>query len=400
MAKPGAVACDEPAAPSRRWTLDGDAAVEARIAADQRLIARAVTAAVPAEHLVALVLMGGYGRGEGGFVLTADGPAPFNDYDYFVVVQGTTPTIRAGLQRTLADLAHDLEPRVGVEVDFALLRAERLPRAELSLMHAEMRWGHRVVAGDERVLDATPDMPFRRLPPGELTRLLLNRGALLLLNRRRLNTPANGGGKLDAVAREVFFKYLFKAVLACGDARLGAAGRYHPSYPTKLERLEDLAARDGEDGGDGDLLALYRLAYRHKFRPAFDELSDAVPAQWQARVLEVWLETLRAFEAHRLGRAVTDWRRYCGAGTPKGQRSTLVRSVGVTLRDFGVLEPLRRPRRTLRYPRERLIGALPLLLTSPGNPLEHCVAEALGLPAETTWQQAAERFLALWGRYA
>lgn len=412
MAKAEPIATGESvAAPPARWTLDGDAAAEARIAADQQLIGDAVSAEVPAEHFVALVLMGGYGRGEGGFVVDDHGPAPYNDYDYFVVVRAADGNARDQLNGRLAMLAKTLEQQVGVEVDFALLRLEQLRRAEFSLMNAEMRWGHRVVAGPSDVLAVMPQMPFQRLPPGEMTRLMLNRGALLLMNQQRLlngRTVGVGGG-FGAADREVFFKYLFKAILACGDTRLAAAGCYHPSYPEKLRRLE--AARPSEAPGDDPLspdpmplhqefMELYRLAYQHKFRPDYGQFADASPADWQARVLRIWTATLRAFEIRRLGRDFANWHDYCRAAVPKGQGGDLVRNIGVTVRDFGPLEPFRRPRRALRYPRERLISVLPLLLTESGTLLDPCTASALALPAKVHWKPAVERFLALWGKYA
>jgi hypothetical protein len=413
--KPDPIATSAPvAAPAERYTLDGDAAVEARIAADQARIARGVTGLVPAEHFVALVLMGGYGRGEGGYVMTAQGPAPFNDYDYFVVVRGLRRGARAALARQLGELAETLAVEVGVEVDFALLRREGLAAAEYSLMNAEMRWGHRVVAGDADVLARMPEMPLRALPHGELTRLMLNRGTLLLMNQRRLaelqsiRAGLGAAGGLDAADREQFFKYLFKAALACGDARLAADGHYHPSYPEKLARLEaprpalyaDEAGRPDPMPRHAEFLPLYRLAYRHKFHPAYDELADAHPAEWFARVLRVWNATLRAFEIRRLGAGFADWHDYCRTGVRKGQRGSLVRNLGVTLRDFGAQELLRNPRRSLVYPRERLIAALPLLLTEPGQLLDPCAASALGLPAHSHWRPAVERYLALWAKYA
>lgn len=387
------------ASPTLRWTLDGDAGVEARIGADQRLIAQAVMDTVPAEQLVALVLIGGYGRGEGGFILTPDGPAPYNDYDYFVLVRKGNGAPRAALRSTLAALGKTLRQQVGVEVDLELLPAEQLKRAEPSLVFAEMRWGHRVVAGELRALNVMPRMPFHRIPPGEITRLMLNRGALLLMNQQRLDSrrPEDPDPDLADTERELFMKYLFKAVLACGDARLAAAGMYHPSYPEKLKRLESLPDPMSDHA---DFLGLYRVAYEQKFRPNPARLDNTPLAQWQARVVSLWAETLRGFETRRLGRPVPDWRPYCRTLPAKGQRSTLLRNLGVTLRDFGPLEPVRRPLRALRYPRERLIGVLPMLLAEYGDTAPRCAARALGLPGRSEWHRVAERFLALWARYA
>jgi hypothetical protein len=385
----------EPAPPDpHRYTLDGDAAVEERIARDQALIAAAVRAAIPPPRFRALVLIGGYGRGEGGYRLGAAGPEPYNDYDYFVVLRGVGRRDREGVQHLLAEQGKRLEHDVGVEVDFALLSEERLPAAALSLMNAEMLWGHRVIAGDARVLDAMPAMPFSRLPLGEFTRLMLNRGALLLMNRQRLA----GGEALDAQDQEVFFKYLFKAVLACGDARLAASGRYHPSYVTKLERLQSMQPELGTP-----FLSLYGLAWQSKFHPDYGQYLGESPAEWQQRVVDVWLEALAALEGARTGRPIGDWARYGSPALGKGQGGGFrywPRNLAITARDFGPTELVRRPRWSLRYPRERVISVLPRLLASGGGEPAADLCRALALPAGASWAQAAAQCLALWRRYA
>ncbi|NCA70021.1 MAG: hypothetical protein EOM91_07920 [Sphingobacteriia bacterium] len=383
-----------PPAGHGRYTLDGDAEVESRIERDQRLIAAAVQAAVPAHVFRALVLMGGYGRGEGGYRRRDGLPEPYNDYDYFVVVAHADRAQRKHLVEALAHQARALESKVGVEVDFALLREERLPRAEYSLMNAEMLWGHQVIAGDPQVLRTMPAMPFGSLPLAEFTRLMLNRGALLLMNQQRLAQ----GGTLRPAERAILFKYLLKAVLACGDARLAGNRCYDPAYATKRRLLRAL-----DWPGQASFMGLYDLAWEHKFHPDETRFANADAAQWQQRLIALWLETLAWLEQQRLGQPIGDWTAYCAPAPPKGQGGRDwggLRNLALTVRDLGPLMPLRQPRWSLRYPRERLIGALPLLLAHPGMATTPALAAALALPLDTPWSAAAARLLRLWGRYA
>jgi hypothetical protein len=185
---------------------------------------------------------------------------------------------------------------------------------------------------------------------------------------------------------------------------------YHPSYPEKLRRLESLPSSASvptpapaflSAPDHAAFLEFYRVAYAQKFRPDYAALGDTPVAQWQDRAVSLWAETLRIFETARLGRTVRDWHGYCRTFPAKGQRSRLTRNLGVTLRDFGPVELLRRPVRALRYPRERLIGALPLLLTDPGDGATlRRAARALGLPGRSERQRVTQRFLELWSRYA
>jgi hypothetical protein len=261
-------------------------------------------------------------------------------------------------------------------------------------MNAEMLWGHRVIAGDPRVLDAMPPMPFSALPLGELTRLMLNRGALLLMSQQRLDA----GGPLDAKEQEIFFKYLFKAVLACGDAWLAGSRQYHPSYVAKLDRLRAMEPRLG-----APFLDLYRLAWQSKFHPDYGQYLGEAPDEWQQRVVGVWLDTLAWLEGVRTGRTVDDWRRYGSPALGKGQgrASRLgLRNLAITARDFGPMELARRPRWSLRYPRERLISVLPRLLAPSGEQPAADLCAPLALQTGASWSEAGARFLALWGRYA
>ncbi|MGB0712416.1 MAG: hypothetical protein ACPGUC_02540 [Gammaproteobacteria bacterium] len=382
-------------ADNTRYTLDGDAAVEACMDRDQQVIGDGLTRLMDGHGFRALVLMGGYGRGEGGFTRVDGEPAPYNDYDYFVVTRGLSKADQQTLHDPITRLAHELEHQVGVDVDFAFLREEALPQAEFSLMNAEMLWGHRVVAGDEGVLKAMPPMPFSKLGLHEFTRLMLNRGSLLLMNAMELDKAGGQAGISDPVERERFVKYLFKAVLACADALLAAEGRYHPSYVKKQERL-------GESDWDAldTLKAQYALALEAKFHPDYSEHVKEDLDAWQETVRDLWLAALHALESRRLGYPAPGWRDYASASVPKGQGRAgakgVLRNVLVNLRDFGVLEPLKRPLWSRRYPRERLISVLPMLLQGELDG----AARTLGCDPKLSWRQTAEAFIAQWHRYA
>ena len=387
----------EPGPPaSSRFTPEGDRAVEARIARDQKLVAAAVMESVPARYFRALVLIGGYARGEGGFRRDADGrPEPYNDYDYFVVVGGANAAEVRDLKPRLLQLGHALSYRVGVEVDLALLRAESLPKAEYSLMNAEMLWGHQVVAGDPKVLSTMPRMPFAELPLAEFTRLMLNRGSLLLMNREALSHEETDVPD----ARERFVKYLCKAVLACGDARLAAARRYHPSYMEKRERLERMRWP-----GHAGFLPLYETALEARFHPDRLRHEGGDLVDGLNEVTRLWLETLVYLESVRLGRGPGSWSEYASPAVSKGQSAPglrgLARNVGVTLRDYGLLELLTNLRWSLRYPRERLISSLPGLLVGPELVSETHLSRALGLASGCGWNELTRNYLEQWHRYS
>ena len=385
---------DETAPDTERYTPDGKPAAEQRIAADQRLIGDAVAALVGDQHFRALVMIGGYARGEGGIAWQQGQPAPYNDYDYFVVVQGLKRSKLSQLQSRLAALAEQLEDQVGVEVDLAILRRESLPTIPPSLMFAEMLWGHRVVAGAPGVLRDMPDMPISDLPLGEYTRLMLNRGALLLLNQQAIIQQPSQREQ----DRDRFIKYLFKATLACGDARLAAAGTYHPLYRVKWQRLQQLPDVPNE------LLQQYEQALTAKFYPDSKQFANIDLIPWQQHTINLWCESLHILESQRLGKPVVTWQQYASATIDKGQGDKSVVStlfnLAVTLRDYGAMELLANPQWSLLYPRARLISILPSLLLATPRCDDRAMQRTLGCKAMRSGRSPQECFIEQWHRYA
>ncbi len=375
------------------YTFDGNQKVEARMAMDQSIIAAYVEDAIPESRFEALVLMGGYGRGEGGYCLKDGQPSPYNDYDYFIIVKNMSRKAARALQQELQDMAHRLSVIVGVEVDFAVLCSEGLADAPFSLMNAEMKWGHRVIAGNQRVLAAMPDMPFDKLALGEFTRLMNNRGALLLMNARMLGSRKGMGSQ----QREIFFKYLFKAILACGDAYLAIASAYHPSYAEKRKRLPTISIPPGRS-----FIKLYKLAVEQKFYPDPSLFKNGNLESWQTKVTACWLTAFSKLEAHRTCRQIGNWEDYAQTSLPKGQleASQVLRNFVITLRDFGLRHTLRYLGWALRYPRDRVISVLPLLLNSTSENTPGYVSIPLDMPPQSDRSLVLERYLETWERYA
>jgi hypothetical protein len=378
-----------------RFTVDGPDEVEARIGVDQQRVASAVRAIVPQGALVALVLAGGYGRGEGGYRRSGEHAVPYNDYDYFLVVDGLGRSALALLRRRLHELGEALGPEFGLEVDFAVFESRRLRRLPACLMYSELKWRQRTLLGDPDALSALRSPPVLDLPLAEFSRMMLNRGALLLMNSEALAS----GAVTAADARERFLRYISKGVLAAGDARLAAERSYHPSTYERARRVRDWCAQDRSRDGFAEL---YAVAVRIKQGGAVDLPADPTTlANLQQRAVDAWLDAFRALESARLGHDVADWGAYSAAAVPKGQGGTGLR------RAWHVLLALRGGTgravraglsRLLRHPRERIIAALPLLLATDPRPGLRA-ARPLGLPSGTGRHALIEAFFADWRRY-
>lgn len=197
--------------------------VRKAIESDLGTIARRVAKADPA--LVALVLTGGFSRGEG----TTRHGRPLNDYDLVAV------RARPGGGALYSALHRDLTRAVGIEVDLMPIWRARVPRVGRKLFWLDLRLGGRVIAGDEGALDRIPKFAAADLSRLEGPRLLANRAAGLLLA-----VPGPGqvvdGTLVDLQAT--------KAALAAMDARLLAAGRYAATLRERLELARGMPDHD------------------------------------------------------------------------------------------------------------------------------------------------------------
>ncbi len=218
-----------------RYTVKGSAELDARIDADLASIAE-----YAGPFCVAGVLLGGYGRGEGTPLINPGGSqSPFNDYDLIVVVEELNGNVRQKFQA----LEVQLTDALGLPVDLYPYLRRDLPTAEFSLLNYEMKYGHKVVWGEASILDALPDYPHEAIPPYEGSRLLLNRGKLLVDIKQRLANPE----PLTDQERTRFIKFIHKALLACGDCALLASGQYDISYTTKKERIQNMGSCPDRD---------------------------------------------------------------------------------------------------------------------------------------------------------
>lgn len=378
----------------QRYTWLGPLEVERRIDRDQRRVRSAVEALVEPPMLRALILAGGYGRGEGGYRWADGQPLPFNDYDYFVVVSRVGRRALRRLRERLAMLGHQLSAEFGLEVDFAVLAEERLPHLPPCLMYSELKWRHRTLAGDSSCLQAIRSPAPGKLPLAESTRTMLNRGTLLLMNECSLRNSE----PLTASGEEQFERYLAKAILASGEALLASRGDYHPALQIRQLRLATLLR-----GSGGRFLDLHGQAVEFKYgaRSTVGDGPDREARQHEA--VAAWRHGLRVLESSRLSATLGDWPDYAAASIDKGQslrgRAASLKHILLHAIDGRRMAWLRDPARLSRHPRERLIASLPLLLQAAGDRVPARARAALGLPASAGWAQAVEVFLGAWRRY-
>lgn len=332
-----------------KYSVKGSPAFDARIDADMRRIADAVYASRFSKHWKALVLLGGYGRGEGSPMIGPGGEElPFNDYDLIVVTDSIDPL----LKRELKQLEKKLSEELNLPVDLYPYLAAMLPKCEFSLLNYEMKYGHRVIRGDKNILEAMPAYPHNAIPLSEGTRLLMNRGKLLLDIKRRLARP----DPLTQEERRRFLKFMFKADLAFGDCALLLRDAYDLSYTVKRHRLPEIDLSGLNDARV--FVSAYNHAVDFKERADFQVLENHNVHLRFAETVRRYEEFFLWYERRRLNRKFPTPEKYARSFPYLGKEGSPLKNAIHNLRTFGPgILPF-----GFAHPRLRLYAALPLLL--------------------------------------
>ena len=375
-----------------RYSVKGSTVFETRLDNDfERVICTLMDADFDAICL-ALVLIGGYGRGEGTPWIVGDRQEPFNDYDFVVVSMPMNRRRRCEVQARLRLLEQKLTQELGLPVDLQLYPANALPCAEFSMLNYEMKHGHRVVWGDRKVLSAMPAYPHDRIPLSEGTRLLLNRGKLLLDVRRALRS----GRKLNDEERLRFTKFLLKAQLAFGDSALLISGAYDLKYTVKKERIRHGIADDVPDRAF--LIERYLAAVALKEWGDYSFLPDYPLEQEFETVRAYYVRFLEWYEAARHRLESENPPAVAQESYPLPDRPPMWKNAFFNALAFGA-SALRQGTAFWRYhPRHRLYRALPLLLGDDASASE-TLARLFHLPAPGR-DAAEERFYHLQKRFS
>ncbi len=357
------------------FTLDGSKSLEDRL---QRLcgdVLEGVQALLPARALEALVLGGGYGRGEGGVRRTPDGEEPYNDLEFYVFVIGNRLLAERKYRRALQELGERLSPRAGLHVEFKIESLPEFRRRPISMFSYDLVASHRTIYGPKDFFHGCArHLEAAKIPLSEATRLLFNRCTGLLLAKELLApaentethqaaTPSLREEDADFISRNVA-----KAQLALGDAVLTAFHSYHWSCRERHQRLVHFATRaPSADLPRGTMppqlsrvVEFHARGVEFKLHPQRPQCSTRQLAREHhatslaAQELWLWLESIR------LGRRFASAQEYALNLATKLPHTSLLRNCLLNLRAFGFRAA--GSIMTCRYPRERLLNCLPLLL--------------------------------------
>lgn len=379
-----------------RFTIDGSTELERHLARQCERALEGVQRVVSPAKLEALVLGGGYGRGEGGVLKTETGDRPYNDLEFYVFLRGNRILSERRFRRPLAELGEALSPEGGLHVEFKVDSLARLRHAPVTMFSYDLVSGHRIIAGDacalagcERHRDAA------QIPLAEATRLLFNRCTGLLFCAAKLRQPNFRTEDADFVGRN-----LAKAQLALGDVVLTAFGQYDWSCRERNRRLGALRVSDAPPALE-EIRRHHTAGVGFKLHPGIADAS-AVELQpqhgeiaAQARRLWLWLE------GRRLGRVFANIKDYALSPDNKCPEPSGFKNMLLNAATFGVASLFSASAR--RYPRERLFDSLPLLLWQAEEVDDGAIRRRLCDQLVTnaaSWDDFLAAYTLLWQRFS
>ena len=403
----------------QRFTRDGSQDLEQSLNRLCQRILAGVQAVVPRNKLQALVLGGGYGRGEGGVLRTPQGDRPYNDLEFYVFVAGNRFWNERVYGPPLSAFAQKLSPEADLHIEFKIDSLDHMRCSPISLFSYDLITAHRSLFGNEGMFQGCEHhLQADAIPLSEASRLLFNRCTGLLLVRELLrhecrvsSVEAGTSGScafdtrnsthlaLSPDEADFIGRNLAKTQLCLGDALLVAFGQYHWSCLERARRFDSLTAPQPlpwleearahhSDGVQFKLHPVRVLKSEVEFEQEYRRLSDLALKVW------LWLENRRLDSAFT---SIHDYAFQRAARYP-GRKSW--RNYLLNLRTFGfkaAFAPL-----SWRYPRERLFNAMPLLLWNGEVSTEPEIVQFLQRQLVTRaadWTSLVSAYKQIWPRY-
>ncbi len=342
-----------------RFTLDGDDALERHLDRTCARVLSGIRGLLPPQRLEAVLLGGGYGRGEGGVLRGPAGDRPYNDLEFYVAIRGNRHLNEFRYQRRLEVLGEILSHLADAEVEFKITSLAELAARPISMFSYDLISGHRRLWGmaSGRLPGCDHHKRPQDIPPAEAARLLMNRCSGLLFARVELGREPLAPAAADFVRRNIA-----KVQLACGDAVLAAVGQYHWSCLERHRRLERLALAEPSPWLDA-VLSHHGTGVEFKLHPTAGGLPHGALTTLHGEIAALSLQCWLRLEARRLGRAFPSARAYAEDAGDQCPESSPPINLLLNLRNFGFRLQIHPS--PWRHPRQRIFRSMALLLWEP-----------------------------------
>ncbi|MCB9799312.1 MAG: hypothetical protein H6757_00955 [Candidatus Omnitrophica bacterium] len=282
-----------------RFTARGSVEVEERITAIMTEVCERLKKALAPQDCDAVVLLGGYGRGEGGVLREGGIEKPHNNFDLLMITRTAHPKRINALRIKASTAIEDLAGKYKVEFDIGVIARSKLQKSPSLVMWYDMRHGHKILLGPKDYVSGMSQFELEKIPVWDVENLLINRGTLVIINDLIIEQK-----DLDEKIQRLIIKHTIKAIIGYGDALLYFLGKYHWSYCEKQKRM----AAAGEI--PASFKQLYNEAMNFRFEPDYQKFMANDLCSWVATIKETLQSIHLACERLRYQRPDLDWNGY------------------------------------------------------------------------------------------
>jgi len=241
-----------------RLTVNGSKHFEEKLSLVLDAMAADINTLVDDSLYEAIILIGGYGRGEGGVIKVDGVELPHNNFDFVVVTKNISSEETSFLEQLCKTIFNTHSKKLGIEVEFSVLSLAKIKRIDPLVITYDMKYGHKLIAGNNDFLVNESRFELESIPSWDVRNLMVNRGTLLIINDLILQKES-----LSKKDEKIIVKHWIKAIIGYGDALLYYLGRYDYSYVEKQKRMQRQTAVSNR------FKALYDKAMNFRFQPNY-----------------------------------------------------------------------------------------------------------------------------------
>lgn len=174
-------------------------------------------------NLKSIILLGGFGRGEGSVLIESGRVIPLNDYDILLVTDNLIPPYKL-----TTILSKELQKKLGIHLDIQIKKYSSIPLLPPLIMNYEIKYGSKVIWGED-VLKKIPNYKPTEIPLWDGVSLLFNR-----MNSLIYGWPLANDNKRFVIGQSI------KGLHACCESLLLLSGDYHYSYEERNKRFKEI----------------------------------------------------------------------------------------------------------------------------------------------------------------
>jgi len=181
------------------------------------------------ENIFAILLCGGFGRGEGSIIKSNDKYKPFNDYDLFLI------TKRRISADSLKKLGEKLAKKINIRfVDLGAIKKSRLKKMPHTIFTYDLKHSSQVIFGDNNILEKIPYFSNEEIKREEGKKILFNR--LICFLELTHNSFINKKN-IPIEERDKMILQISKSIIAAAVAFLVLEKKYKSSYQKQLRNF-------------------------------------------------------------------------------------------------------------------------------------------------------------------